>query len=134
MSRLYYEPISAQSEESPGTKQYLEKVAKLVPSEVIAGYLAIVGFIAAVGDADARLWLGWAAFALGLVLTPFYLNTQAEPDRPKRNHLILSTVAFVVWAYAVSGATLLPDFHTDAVASIVLIAFSLVSGIIPLDR
>ncbi len=137
MSRLYYEPMPALSEaatSSPTTLQYLEKVAKLVPSEVVAGYIALVGFVGAVGYEDARVWLYWAVFALCLVLTPLYLNKQAEPNRPKRNHLIMSTVAFVVWAYAISGATLLPDWHDAAVAAIVLVVFSLVSGLVPLDR
>jgi hypothetical protein len=39
-----------------------------------------------------------------------------------------------VWAYAISGATLLPDWHDAAVAAIVLVVFSLVSGLVPLDR
>ena len=119
MSRLYYEgePASGKRylEEGPGSthgglprlgldledepasgKRYLEKVAKIVPSEVVAGYVSLVGFIPMVRHEPARPWLFLTVFLLCLVLTPIYFWSQAEKSRPHRNHLIISTVAFVV--------------------------------------
>lgn len=146
MSRLYYEPVVAPQPEgqlfrrkfeikdSTSTKLFLEKVAKLVPSEIIAGYVALVGIIPLVRNEDAHPWLFGGVALICLVLTPIYLNLQAETGKPKRNHLILSTVAFMVWAYAVSGGIVIPQWHDPAIASILLVLFSLVSGAVPLNK
>ena len=143
MSRLYYEePLHTSAaagassrsatERSGGTKHFLEKVAKLVPSEIVAGYLVLVGPVPLVRVGSWKPWLNAAVFLLCLVLTPIYLNRQADPGRPKRTHLIVSTCAFVVWAYATSGALVVGHYYDPAVASIALVGFTLVSGAIRL--
>jgi hypothetical protein len=151
MSRLYYESErTAQSvpggefdtskrgfkleraDSDSEVKSFLEKVAKLVPSEVIAGYITLVGFISASRNASIKVPLYGIAFILCLMLTPIYLNSQAEPNKPKRTHLVLSTLAFIIWAYATSGQQIIPSIYDPAVGSCALVAFSLVSGVIPL--
>lgn len=120
------------SEPSRPTAAYLEKVAKLVPSEVIAAYIGAIGLVPLVQSSELKAFAAWFVFAVCLVLTPFCLNFQAVEGKPKRIHLTLSTVSFVVWAYAYSGA-LLPGLPYDpAAASIVMVLFSAVSGVIPL--
>jgi hypothetical protein len=115
-------------------KQYLEKVSKLVPSEIIAAYVALVGLVPVIRYQSVRPWMYWVIFVTCLVLTPIYLNALADQGKPKRNHLFLSTGAFVVWAYSVSGGAVVPSLHDPAIASITIITYSLVSGVIPLDR
>lgn len=115
------------------TNNYLEKIAKLIPSEVIAGYLAMVGFVPLVG-AEIREYVLWGIFGLCQVLTPVYLRTQAIAGRPMRMHLIVSSVAFAVWAFVTTGDKLVPSFYDAALASITLVAFSLVSAIIPMNK
>ncbi len=135
MSRLYYEqPVGASAAQgaSGGAARFLEKVAKLVPSEIVAGYLVLVGLVPLVRIESSKPWLNAAVFLLCLVLTPVYLNRQAEPGKPKRTHLIVSTCAFVVWAYATSGALVVGHYYDPAVASIALVGFTLVSGAIRL--
>lgn len=143
MSRLYYEqPVGASAaqgasgrsatERSGGAGRFLEKVAKLVPSEIVAGYLVLIGFVPLVRAESWKPWIHAAVFLLCLVLTPIYLNRQAEPGKPKRTHLIVSTCAFVVWAYATSGALVVGPYYDPAVASIALVGFTLVSGAIRL--
>ena len=135
MSRLFYED----PDERPGfnledgggaaAKSYLEKVAKLVPSEIVAGYITALGFITA---ADSVIL--WVVFAVCLFLTPAYLYYQSDEDKPKIIHLIVSTFAFMFWAYAISGAKLVPAIYQPSYGSIALILFTLVSGIIPLRK
>jgi hypothetical protein len=143
MARLYYETPKLNPEVVDGDRSddkaldYLEKVAKLIPGEVIAGYLAIFGFIPAIKIASFQPYSYWAylsIFVLCAVLTYFYMRKQALPDKPKQIHLIISTLAFVVWAYVTTGKTLIPQGYDSALASIVLILFSLISGLIPLTR
>jgi hypothetical protein len=125
--------FEVESEHSEAMR-YLEKVAKLVPSEILAGYVTLIGFVPLVHQTAAQPWLYAAIFVTCLGLTPVYLNAQAEHGKPKRNHLVLSTAAFIVWAYSISGSVLVPSIHDPAVASICLVAFSLVSGVVPLNR
>jgi hypothetical protein len=142
MARLFYEQDEGVSYPRlgfemkgnlPDTKRYFEKIAKIVPSEIVAGYLTLVGFVPLIGRAAVRPWAYAVAFSLCLTLTPLYMNAQAVGVRPKRRHIVLSSVAFVVWAYAVSGNAAAPNFYDPAVASLLLVAFSLISGVIPLN-
>lgn len=108
----------------------MEKIAKLVPSEVIAGYLALTGFV----DSISWEYTIYAMFGLCLILTPLYLNRQAVIGKPKFMHLIISTIAFIVWAIATTGTLLFSSSYQPAVGSVLLIAFSLISGLVPLNR
>lgn len=141
MSRLHYEkaenpnqPRAVAGADEPRVRGYLEKVAKLIPSEVIAGYLAMFGFVPLIKNTDTHTMVFWGIFILCQILTPIYLNSQAEEGKPKRIHLILSSLAFTVWAFVTTGNTLVPDYHDAAFASIILIAFSLISVKIPLNK
>lgn len=139
MTRLYYEyPDAVQVSDLDGKEsklnRYLEKVAKLVPSEIIAGYLAMVGFVPQIGIPEIHQTIFYVIFFLCLVLTPVYLNRQSQKGKPKKIHLIVSTLAFIIWAYVTTGNTLIPDYYDAALGSIALIAFSLISGVIPLTK
>jgi hypothetical protein len=117
-----------------GAKIYLEKISKLIPSEVLAGYLTLVGLVAAIHHPELHSSFYYGSFLLCLVLTPLYLNYQAEGNKPKLTHLIISTVAFMVWAYAMSGDKVFTRFYDPAAASAVLVVFTLVSGVVPLKK
>lgn len=154
MSRLYYEKpkftpadknlkgTDATPPPTPpnnsGILEYLNKVATLVPSEIIAGCLAMQGFAGTITEPKQHGFYIWAVFAFGLILTPLYLNKVADKGRPKTRHLILSAFAFVVWSYVTSGEALqatITDMHYyPAFASGLLIAFSIASALIPLDE
>lgn len=139
MSRLYYPPpvkaVLSKGEESGfDTKQAVEKVAKLIPSEVITGYTGLISLFAAAQSQRSQLIGYGVAFVLGLVLTPVYLNQMAEPGKPKRNHLIVSTFAFAFWSYFTSGRQVAPAFYDIIWASAALIIFTLISGAIPMSK
>lgn len=142
MSRLYYEdpPVSQfHVEQEPNekkTRSYLEKVSSLVPAEIIAGYLAMVGFLDRIegGVIVEKQGVLIGIFVLCLILTPLYLNFQAEKNRPKIYHLILSSIAFMVWAYVTSGEKFRGINYDADIASIILISFSLISALIPLKK
>ena len=152
MGRLYYEPTKTLNNGSrpelapadPAAQpnnnftDYLNKVSRLIPSEVIAGYLTMFGLVHAIKSDQLQDIFSWIVFAVGLILTPLYLNMVADENKPKRNHLILSTIAFIVWAYVTTGetlsATIAKDIYDSAAASIILIIFSFVSATVPLDK
>lgn len=79
---------------------YLARLVKYIPPEVIATFIFLEG---AIGSAVAphRAELAWIVFAIILVATPFYLRKAGGIDKPVQ--IALATVAFVVWAMAYQG-------------------------------
>ena len=96
--------------------------------------MAFVGLVPLIRSNAIKPVIDFIIFTTYIVLTPIYLNVQADPVKPKRNLLFISSFAFVVWAYAISGKQIIPDYYDPAVASVVLILFSLISGGIPLNK
>jgi hypothetical protein len=147
MSRLFYTKPStpvvgilptAKSGSAMGFDDYAEKVSKLIPSEIVAGYLTLFGMVSLISNPSTQKYVYVIIFAVCLVLTPIYLSKVAEKDKPKRNHLIVSTIAFIIWAYTTTGATLQSILTAapfeQALASIILVIFSLISAVIPMDK
>lgn len=139
MSRLYYDAPANQAEMYSGktedkTEQYIEKVIKLIPSEVIAVYLTICGIIPSLKSESLQGTLYWVALIVGIVGTPIYLNRMAKENEPKLAHIIVSTVLFVIWAYQITGNKLLGEENFEpALASILLVIITFFSGKIPLN-
>ena len=112
---------------------YLERVAKYVPAEIVAAYLAIIGF--AVNVPSGKLTAMILAFAVCLVATPLYLWRMGKESKVKTVHLIISSIAFVDWAFAVGGAGGIfgadgRNIYDPTWASIALVIFTLASGLI----
>ncbi|WP_421765459.1 hypothetical protein [Ekhidna sp.] len=135
MARLYREPEKMKSPTGTSAKTQLglEKIAKLVPSEIIAGYLTILGFISAL-DPNIQEIVSAGIIALCTCLTPIYLKMMSDKDSAIRNHLIMSTIAFLVWAYAISGNNFPYLQFESSIASILLVVFTLISGVVPLNK
>jgi hypothetical protein len=106
---------------------YLTRVAKYVPSEVVAAYLGSVNVLAGAA-ASWRPYAHAAAFSVCLAATPLYLVRMARPGQPRRMHVAISTLAFVLWAYAI-GEGVFARWHDGPLAGALLILFTLVSGL-----
>jgi len=139
MSRLYYPPArigalaaGAKSGSTLDIQEVAKKVALIIPAELVTGYTALIGFSMNVKWPHARPWCFLFSFLLCWVLTPYYLNKMADPGKPKRNHLIVSTIAFAVWAYFVSGQQVIPQYYDTGIASLALLGFSLLTAFIPM--
>jgi hypothetical protein len=84
---------------------YLEALVKNMPSETLAGYLAVMGMLSAAKSTPVGvLWLVWAVF---LVCTPLYLwlarpKTETTP-RPWFQVWIFSPIAFFLWSMTTTG-------------------------------
>jgi hypothetical protein len=85
-------------------EDYLERVAKFVPAEIIAAYLALRSFAPDPSSTDAwPAWIELGVYALLVVITPLYLHKLGGNVARKREQLALSTLAFVVWSYGIGG-------------------------------
>jgi len=114
-----------------GVRDYAERVAKYVPAEVIAAYLAIVSITEGTSEAATHGRYAGLMFALafGLIITPFYLKKLAEPGEPWCKQSAVSIIAFIVWTYSMKGIWM-EWWHVyySGVAGIALIVFSVLSG------
>jgi hypothetical protein len=107
-------------------KQYIERVIKYIPAEIVAGYLFLTQLVEArfdAGTSGREGWL-WAALVVGVLFTPLYLSRADDPNKPKRLHMVIGTIAFVVWTYATKGAWIEGDIYDPLVAAFALVIFT----------
>lgn len=87
-----------------GPEDYLERVAKYVPVEIIAAYMFVRSIVPAQGASGAiPPVLELALFGALLVLNALYM-WRFGGAVPKRGlQIAVSCISFVVWAYAIGG-------------------------------
>jgi len=81
--------------------EYLSKVLKLIPAEVVSLYIALAGIIVVGGQAVNGEALFWFIFVVCLIGTPLYLMKITKVGDLLQ--LGISTIAFVVWVFALGG-------------------------------
>jgi hypothetical protein len=140
MSR-FVEPRRAATEDEQaggGTTgdDYSARVAKYVPAEVVAAYVAILAVLdpAAPGADPARTrLLCRVAFLVLWACTPLYLSLLGRGRRrgAPAVQLVVSSLAFVVWAYALRGLSCaFPAIAFDGkTAFVALVLFTVLSGL-----
>lgn len=123
--------LFAAGQPGSGPKDALERAAQYVPAEVLGAYLGITALVESGTDADTngRTWGLLVAFIVGIIFTPLYLNKMAEAGKPKLMHLVIATLAFGLWSYGMKGLWDDIGIYNAVVAGIVLIVFTLVSGL-----
>jgi hypothetical protein len=118
---------------------YLERVAKYVPVEIVAAFMALRAVLPIHGSPGALpTGLELALYAGLLVLTPlYYLKFGGDvPEKPKQ--VAVTTVSFVVWSYAIGGPffwgtlqdTIGHVIVYPALAAALLVMWSLVAGLV----
>jgi hypothetical protein len=77
---------------------------KYIPTEIIAGYVAISGFINLLPEPQQFPWF-WAVSVALLILTPIYLHVAtSEPVRKSSlHHPVAGVLAFAAWIFATGG-------------------------------
>ena len=122
------------------TDDYTTRIVKYIPAEVVAFYLAADKLFAKATDVvnaniadifvrDHLRYFSIAVFVIALVGTPFYIRQQATGDEPWRVQAALSTLAFLIWAYAVQGQIFAP-VYSSAIAAFLLLVFTFASGFV----
>ena len=129
------EPTIALTARAKAENDYAERTAKYIPGEVLAAYVSVNSILGSVDPTDyLRVPVSWSVFGLCLALTPLYLRLLAVRRRPPWTHMIVSTVAFAVWAYALGGPFVLAGIHKAWFGSVLLISFTLIAGLIDPKR
>jgi len=109
---------------------YVGRLAKYIPAEIVGLYIAMV---AAAPTTDAHYGtILWAIFWLNLVLVPIYMwiVTSRETGRgPLWWQVVLPTVAFPVWAFAMGGPFKQLSWYQGWMATILLMFVTVVFGL-----
>jgi hypothetical protein len=116
----------------PEGDNYLARVAKYIPGEIVATYLSLIGFMENVDHTDeAKLPTLWVMFIVCLILTPVYFWKMTEKGQPKLRHIVVSSLAFLVWAYALGGVFESLGWHKPWLGSVILALYTLIAGLVP---
>jgi hypothetical protein len=104
--------------------QYLDRLIKYIPPDVIIAYTTIEGVIR--NSKEASKLAAWSAFAVILIATPVYLVRLGKVRKPVQ--VIISTIAFALWACAYPA----PPFNGNRSGLWTTLALALYTFLIPL--
>ena len=117
-----------------GKDDYLGRLVKYIPAEIVGLYVAAAGFVPKMDNLpDPRIW--WVFLACA-VATPIYLlfatRDKDQGKGPLWLQVVLATIAFPVWVFALGGPfTLLAWYAANQwVASLVLVFVTFIFGMI----
>jgi hypothetical protein len=127
-------------EVAPSTEAFSTTLVKLIPSELVAAYTAVLSLLKT-GEPESpfqplKLPSGkalieptlWTVFFVVTILTPLYLN-RVQGVESKRQ-LIFTTTSFVVWAYSLGGIFEYKGWHLPLLGGILLIIWTLLIPLI----
>jgi hypothetical protein len=132
-------PVQIAAAANPGGPQppnssdnYLTRVAKYVPAEIVAAYAAVQNILTDQDKCTNPPVVWYVIYAVFVVLTPLYLFMQRTPERPYVGNVVIGAVAFVVWSYALTACPKFGVFfplYNAQYGAVLLILFSLASGL-----
>jgi uncharacterized membrane-anchored protein len=88
---------------------HMDKLAALLPAEMIAGYTALNGLVSGAADltGSEKIVLLWVTFGFALLITIIYLiRKNRELDSANKMtpwQILVTTVSFAIWALAIGG-------------------------------
>lgn len=105
---------------------YTDKLIKYIPADVVAAWTAASGVIASIA-AETQALVFWIAFVIGLVATVLWtLRQTSMPAKPPAyTQTAISTIAFVIWVYALGGPFTSIGLYSPPVGSLFLIGYTL---------
>lgn len=120
---------------------YATRVAKYIPAEFVAAYLAVDKIIkpdqdwsklTAAFQHEALVQGGFAFLAL-MLLNGIYLWWRGRRERKQyKLHLGISSIAFIFWAFALPGTLFMP-VYSPKWSAMLLIIFSAAAGVFEPD-
>ncbi|MFC1507303.1 hypothetical protein ACFLQ6_09580 [Thermoproteota archaeon] len=110
-------------EEMEGAKpdNYLTKLIKYIPSEVVALYIMLNGIVISAADIPSEVII-WIVFILCLVGTPLYLWRVTKVS--DNLQLTVSTIAFIVWVFAIGGPFINLNWYHPVYGALILPAYT----------
>jgi hypothetical protein len=114
-----------------GSDDYLGRLAKYVPAEIVGLYLATAGMIPENLTSKAKCLALWAVFIGSAILVPIYFifATSRGGKKPLWPQVLLPSIAFPVWVFAIGGPFSCLDWYHAWIASIVLAFVTVAAGL-----
>lgn len=112
---------------------YTDRVVKYIPADIIAAWTAASGLVATASNVPTNKVL-WIVFAVGLILTPFWIlkQTAKSGHPPAVTQSLVGMGAFFVWVFAMGGPFASLSFYRPLYGSLILIFYTLlVAFIVP---
>jgi len=115
----------------PTADGYLSRLAKYIPAEIVGLYLFVTGVIPPTGGRSSVV-AQWVLFGVCCVLTFVYMwhVTRKEGGKPLWWQVILATVAFPIWVFAIGGPFRTFAWYQSWIASTVLAVATVVFGMV----
>lgn len=117
------------------------KLVKLIPLEVISGYVPLQAAVGGFGDRPKMMvGFSWAVFALGVLFTFGFLWLKGKPRRWYHwYNIAVANVAFMLWAYLLGGPFALEPWkshvgYDQRVGGILVGLFTWVVTLFPYER
>lgn len=107
------------------SKDYLTRLLKLIPSEIVALYLVVVGLIPV--DEPESGWVSLIVSVTLLAVIPMYLLRMNKVNDWKL--ILVTSFSFVIWVYTLGGPFAYWGIHKAYIGSILLILWT---GLLPL--
>ena len=113
----------------PVPDDFLGRVIKYIPTEIVGLFIAVRGVIPATASPD----LLWFIAGVAWLLVPlyFWVVTKQGGEPPMLLQIVFATIAFPIWIFAMGGApaSSWPWYNAHSyVASVVLIFVTVIFG------
>jgi hypothetical protein len=104
---------------SAGYDNYYSRLVKLIPSEIIALYLALDGIASAMKQKDILLWI---VFGVSVIGAWIYLGRMANVRQLTQR--LLTVFAFAIWVYVFGGPFALLPWYDAGYGKLLLVVYT----------
>jgi hypothetical protein len=104
-------------------QSYLDRLLRMIPTEVVALYLVGIGIIPP-GQRAALLVWSLVCLAAVVALRTYGSRDEAAGRGPQWQTVMISAIAFVVWLYSLGGPFAAYNLHVPYVGSLLVLAWT----------
>jgi len=105
-----------------GGDDYLGRLAKYIPAEIVGLYLATSGSVQPANGGKPRYSALWVVFLINFLLVPiyFWFATSRGDKKPLWSQVVLASISFPVWVFAIGGPFTCFGWYQSWIGSITL--------------
>ena len=117
--------------ESAKLDGYFDKLLKYIPTEIVGAWIAITGLIKSASNIPTNTIL-WILLVIFTGLTALYILRQtSKPKKPPAiKQTIISTIAFIIWVFALGKPFDSLSLYSRVYGSSLLILYNLIIPLI----
>ena len=108
-----------------GFKQYLDRLLKMIPAEIVALYMIGSGMIPADRDIVLTIW-ACICFVLVIIIRIYGTADTQNNKPPQTIPIIISSVAFIIWVYSQGGPFARFNLYEPFIGSLAILFWSFV--------